>query len=46
MLMHKAASAAVDPKLMHIASTLPGDTLETYEALGGMFKTADGSILP
>jgi hypothetical protein len=39
-LMQKAAQVA-DPGLLFVASQFEGDTLETYERLGGTYKQAD-----
>lgn len=36
------AAAAEDPGLMALAASLPGDTLEVYEAMGGKYKAAFG----
>ena len=41
LLLQKAASAE-DPELLRIASSLDGDTLTNYEALGGKYKAAFG----
>ena len=40
LLLQKAASA-IDKQLLKVASSLPGDTLSNYEALGGTYKIAE-----